>query len=140
MLNLSELQIDMNLPEVKKIVSQQDINAYAQASHDFNPIHINEEFARNTPMGGTIAHGMLILSFLSQMMSDSFGKHWLTGGKLNVKFKLPVRPGSEVTASGKISKIVDDEGVRTVTCKVQCAEQAGGIAISGDAIVRIKKD
>ncbi len=91
--DLSQLQIGQNLPEMKKHIVQEEINLYAKASRDFNPIHIDEEFARKTPLGGTIAHGMLILAYVSQMMTNSFGKEWLTGGRLNVRFKAPARPG-----------------------------------------------
>ncbi len=59
-LQLAQLSEGMNLLELKKIVTQENINLYAEASQDFNPIHIDEDFARKTPLGGTIAHGMLI--------------------------------------------------------------------------------
>jgi 3-hydroxybutyryl-CoA dehydratase len=77
-LNLSDLKTGLNLPGMQKAITQEDINLYAQASRDFNPIHINEEFARNSPAGGTIAHGMLVLAYVSQMMTVAFGKSWLT--------------------------------------------------------------
>ncbi len=57
------------------------------ASGDFNPIHVDESFAAQTPFGGTIAHGMLILAYVSEMMTLAFGQSWLSGGKLSVKFK-----------------------------------------------------
>ena len=90
-IKLSELQIGLSLPELQKQITQEDINLYATASRDFNPIHIDAEFARKTPAGGTIAHGMLILAYVSQMMTDSFGISWLTGGRFNIRFK--ARPG-----------------------------------------------
>lgn len=140
LLNLSELQVGLNLPEMHKLVTQENINRYAKASRDFNPIHINEEFARKTPAGGTIAHGMLMLAYVSQMMTDAFGKHWLTGGRFNVRFKSPARPGDEVTIQGKIEKLQPGEGLTTASCSVLCANQQGETIITGEAIVRIKND
>jgi 3-hydroxybutyryl-CoA dehydratase len=52
----SDLTEGMNLPEIQKMVTQQNVNLYAEASRDFNPIHIDEEFARKTALGGTVAH------------------------------------------------------------------------------------
>ena len=79
-LKLSDLREGMNLFESAKEIVQRNINLYAEASRDFNPIHIDEDFARKTPLGGTIAHGMLILAYVSQMMSSAFGRAWLAGG------------------------------------------------------------
>ena len=127
----------MPLPEVKKTVTQPRINLYAEASHDFNPIHIDADFAGSSPFGGTIAHGMLILAYLSEMMTSAFGQRWLTGGELNIKFKNPARPGDVITASGKIRKI-DPAGDETViTCEVLCRNQKDETIITGEASVAI---
>ena len=101
----------MNLPALKKVVTQQNINLYAEASQDFNPIHIDEDFAKKTALGGTIAHGMLILAYASQMMSDTFGRNWLTNGKLNIRFKKPARPGDN-----------PDAGLRIAGCAIRHAD------------------
>ena len=58
-LKSSIIQQGDNLPSVVKHVTQRDINLYAEVSGDFNPIHVDEAFAAQTPLGGTIAHGML---------------------------------------------------------------------------------
>ena len=73
---LSGLSEGMNLPELKKVITQQNINLYAEASQDFNPIHIDEEFAKKTPLGGTIAHGMLILSPRAVERLESYVPPW----------------------------------------------------------------
>jgi 3-hydroxybutyryl-CoA dehydratase len=137
---LSELQIGSSLPELCKHITQEDINLYAKASGDFNPIHIDEEFARKTPAGGTIAHGMLILAFASQVMTLAFGKSWLTGGRFNVRFKTPARPGDTIAVQAKIKDIQSSIGQTIVRCDVQCSNQKGETVISGEAIVRVKND
>jgi 3-hydroxybutyryl-CoA dehydratase len=104
MLDLSELKIGLSFPEAYKDIVQKDINLYAKASRDFNPIHIDEDFAKNTPLGGTIAHGMLILAYVSQMMTNAFGKSWLSGGRLNVRFKHRL-VRDIIKVQGKINKI-----------------------------------
>ena len=93
-----------SLPSVVKHVTQREINLYAEASGDFNPIHIDEAFAAKTPLGGTIAHGMLILAYASEMMTRAFGQSWLEGGRLSVRFKAAARPQDTITTSGRILK------------------------------------
>ena len=127
----------MNLPDIKKVITQENINLYAEASRDFNPIHIDEAFAKKTPLGGTIAHGMLILAYVSQMMSAAFGQSWLAGGKLSVRFKTPARPGDTITVSGRISRVEKNEGQTSIRCDVLCQNQAGESLITGEAKVRI---
>ena len=117
---LSELSEGMNLPEVKRVVTQQNISLYAEASQDFNPIHIDEAFAKKTALGGTIAHGMLILAYVSQMMTSAFGQRWLAGGHLNVRFKTPARPGDTITVSGNIRKLEKKDGQTTINCDILC--------------------
>ena len=136
-IQLSELKEELELPEITKMVTQQNINLYAEASRDFNPVHINEEFARNTPLGGTVAHGMLILAYISEMMTNAFGDRWLTGGKLDVRFKAAARPGDAIKVSGKITKLEKGEGQTTIHCSVLCSNGKGEPVITGEATLAV---
>ncbi|MBA7674477.1 hypothetical protein ES703_82691 [subsurface metagenome] len=127
----------MNLHESNRIITQANINLYAEASQDFNPIHIDEDFAKKTPLGGTIAHGMLILAYVSQMMSAAFGRSWLAGGKLNVRFKTPARPGDTIAVTGRISRIERSEGQTLIHCDVLCRNQNGEAVITGETSLRV---
>ena len=135
---LTQLREGMNLPELKKVVAQENINLYAEASRDFNPIHINEDFAKKTPLGGTIAHGMLILAYVSQMMGNAFGQSWLTGGQLTVRFKAPARPGDIITVKGIVSRIEKNKGQNSIRCAVLCRNQKGDTVITGETSVRVE--
>jgi 3-hydroxybutyryl-CoA dehydratase len=124
----------MAAPDVaplSRTLTQAMLNAYASASGDYNPIHIDEEFAKNTPMGGTIAHGMLVLSFISEMMTAAFGERWLASGSLDVRFRAPARPGDIVTARAQTQE--PKEG--RLRYAVECVSQTGEQLISGNAEV-----
>ena len=136
-LQLSELREGLALPELTKPVTQQNIKLYAEASQDFNPVHLDEEFARKSGLEGTIAHGMLILAYVSEMMTGAFGKMWLTGGKLDIRFKAPTRPGETVTVSGKITKLKKNGGQTTVTCSILCSNSKGEAIITGEAVLAV---
>jgi 3-hydroxybutyryl-CoA dehydratase len=135
-----QVQVGQNLRGMSKPIVQEEINLYAKASRDFNPIHIDEEFAKQTPLGGTIAHGMLVLAYVSQMMANNIGKDWLTGGSLNVRFKAPARPGDILSIQSTIRKIQKEAERTVISCDVLCANQKNETVISGEALVRIKNE
>ncbi|HEU0074927.1 MAG TPA: MaoC family dehydratase [Dehalococcoidia bacterium] len=116
---------------VTRLLTQPMLNAYAEASGDHNPIHIDEAFARTTPMGGTIAHGMLVLSFISEMMAGAFGERWLASGSLDVRFRAPARPGDTVTARATQQEPKDGR----LRYAVECVSQTGEALITGAAEV-----
>jgi len=132
-----ELKEGASLPTVKKNIIQGNINLYAKASGDFNPIHIDADYARKTPLGGTVAHGMLILAYVSQMMTSAFGRDWLSGGRLNVRFRAPARPGDVITVSGSIRRIEKGDGYQMIDCDVLCRNQNDEPVITGDARVKV---
>ncbi|RJQ40013.1 MAG: acyl dehydratase [Dehalococcoidia bacterium] len=133
-----ELKAGVSLPELKRKVTQADINLYARASGDYNPIHIDPEFAKKTPLGGTIAHGMLILGYVSEMLTGAFGMDWLESGKLDVRFKAPARPENTVTVSGKITAVGDGNGAKLVKIDIECHNQNNETVITGEASVMVK--
>ena len=121
------------LSPVSKKITQEKVNQYAEASGDFNPLHIDPEFAKTTFYGGTIAHGLLSLAFISEMMTKAFAKGWLAGGKMTVSFLAPVRPGDSITARGIVKKKKEEDGQRIVVCEVFCENQKGEKVIAGEA-------
>ena len=119
------------LTAVTRALTQDKINRYALAGGDRNPLHTDPEFAARTPFGGTIAHGMLVLAYLSTMLTAAFGRRWLAGGRLKVRFRGPARPGDTVIAAGRISSSADGR----VVCAVECTNQKGEALVSGEAEV-----
>ncbi len=119
------------LPAVVKVLTQEKIDRYARAGGDRNPLHTDPEFAAGTQFGGTIAHGMLVLAYLSEMMTAAFGSRWLASGRLKVRFRAAARPGDTVTASGRV---VRREGGRTF-CAAECRNQRGEVLLSAEAEV-----
>ena len=137
---LTEIQEGKALNSVVKHIAQENINLYAEASGDFNPIHIDESFAGRTPLGGTIAHGMLSLAYVSEMMTSAFGQNWLSEGRLRAKFKEPARPGDTLTIEGKINCIEQKDDVSYANCTFECRNQKGDMIVTGEAIVKFSSD
>ena len=135
-----ELDIGVILPELERVVTQEHINLYASASGDFNPIHIDPEFAKKTQLGGTVAHGMLILAYLSEFMTWNFGKRWVTGGSLNARFKGAAYPGDTITVKGTVTGMEKQGDDVVFECDVLCVNQKNEPVITCVTNVRGKND
>ncbi len=118
-----------SLVPVTRTLSQEKISRYAAAGGDNNPLHVDPAFAAATRFGGTIAHGMLVLAYISEMMTAAFGEGWVSRGRVKARFRGPARPGDTVTASGAVTRV---QGGRVV-CEVECRNQDGEALISGEA-------
>ena len=114
------------LPKLVKTISQAQLNAYAQASGDYNPLHLDPGFAAKTQFGGVIAHGMLTLAFISEMMAEGFGRPWLETGTLNVRFKGAAYLGDQVTTWGRVTKEERLPQERRIGCAVGVRNLATG--------------
>jgi 3-hydroxybutyryl-CoA dehydratase len=129
------------LPSVRRRISQHKINLYAEASGDHNPIHVDKDYAARTPLGGTVAHGMMILAYASQMLTEAFGQWWLKGGRLDVRFKKPARPGDMVTVRGQIFGLPKKTNGRSwIGCRFWCENQENENLIVGDAFVPVPQE
>ena len=131
------MQTDTALPIVQRTITQDQIERYAKASGDYNPIHLDERFAATSQFGGRIAHGMLIAASISDMMTAAFKVDWLNAGRLKLRFRAPVFPGDTITTSGTVKAVRMVDGREQVTCAVAVRRQGGETAITGDAIVTI---
>lgn len=96
---------------------QTQIDLYADASQDHNPIHVDPQFAATTPYGRPIAHGLLVLGVLSDALQAEIGPPWQHGGQLEVKFVGPVFVGDVVQMNAAVNAVVDGR----VQCELTCA-------------------
>lgn len=102
-------------------------------SGDYNPIHVDNNYARQTPFGGTIAHGMMVLAYISEMMLSTFGSQWLSTGWLSVRFKSPARSGKQIRVEGKVNLVERVDKQIRIVCAVGCQDEAGNVITTGEA-------
>lgn len=134
---LEQIVPGMPLASFSKTPTQQRINLYAKMSGDYNPIHVDANYAKQTPFGGTIAHGMLVLSYISEMMLLTFGSPWLATGWLSIRFKSPALSGKQVKVEGKVRSVERGDKQTKVVCHVTCRDEAANPIIIGEAGVAI---
>lgn len=131
------MEIEQDLPSIEKQVTQERIKRYAQASGDFNPVHLDAAFAAKTPFGRTIAHGMMGVAFISEMMTRAFESRWLEGGHLKMRFKAPIYAEDLVTTFGHLKEVTEERGSRYARYAVGCRSPRGEEVIVGEATVRL---
>lgn len=81
-----------------RMIDQQAVDTYAQVSGDDNPLHVDPDFARTTPFGSTIAHGLLVLSLIGQEIEAALGPD-VPLDELEAAFVGPVPVGAQVHIS-----------------------------------------
>ena len=116
-------------------VTDEVIRKFAEVSGDFNPIHLDEEFAKTTRFGKRIAHGMLSGAFISAVLGNEFRERKIVYLSQTMKFVAPVFIGDTVTATGTITNIREDKNI--VTLETVCTNQNGDVLVKGEAAVMI---
>ena len=117
---------------IRKIITDRDIEQFAEISTDHNPVHLDDEYARDTIFEGRIAHGMLTAGLVSAVIGEQLPGHGTIYMSQNLKFLAPVRPGDLVHAEVKVVDMVIDK--RRVKLDCRC-EVNGKNVLVGEAIV-----
>lgn len=122
-------------PLVKSPVTHNQLVKYAGASGDFNPLHTDPKVGEFIGVGGIIAHGMLIMGFVGQLLSDYVGPAALR--KFNVRFKGMTRLDDVITCTGTITEKYEANGEGFIGGKVQAADQNGDVKVTGSFIAAL---
>ncbi|HEX8566171.1 MAG TPA: MaoC family dehydratase [Pyrinomonadaceae bacterium] len=118
-----------------KQITDSVVRAFADLSGDYNPIHIDEEFAKTTRFGRRIAHGMISGALISAVLGYEFKERRVVYLSQTMKFVAPVFIDDTVTASATVKNIRKDKNI--VTLETVCTNQNGETTLKGEAIVMI---
>ncbi len=121
--------------KLEKLITENMVSNYANVSGDFNPIHLDDEYAKNTEFKNKIVHGMLLISNINEIMYLNFNDNWNKKGSLKIKFRSPLFVNSKLITNLKIKKIDKNNDGTLYTCEVMCNDVDGNILISGIASV-----
>ena len=118
-----------------KTVTNDDIQKFAHVSGDHNPIHLDDEYAKQTRFGRRIAHGMLGASLISAVIANQLPGHGSIYLGQTLDFVSPVFPGDKITASVTVISIREDKPI--VKLETVCVNQHDEVVIKGEATVLI---
>ena len=128
---IEEMEIGMSR-HVEKTITDRDIELFAEISTDRNPVHLDDDYARDTIFEGRIAHGMLTAGLISAVIGEQLPGHGSVYLGQSLKFKAPVRPGDRIRAEVTVREI--DYARRRVTLDCVCSIKDKPV-LTGEALV-----
>ena len=108
-------------PEITQTIDRAVIDDYARRSADFNPLHVDEEYAARGPFGTIVAHGPIALQTFFEAAREWFGGPLPAGCGVDVAYRGPVRAGDSVSCRGSTAT----EHAATVVVTATCTNQHG---------------
>ena len=116
-----------------KTITETDVYLFAGISGDFNPLHLNEEFAKLTPFKTRIAHGALPQSLIAPVLGMKLPGLGTVAIEVSSRSKAPTFFGDTVTATAEVVKKLEDE--RWVRMGLTWTNQRGETIGTGEAVV-----
>jgi 3-hydroxybutyryl-CoA dehydratase len=122
--------------EITRVVGAGDIEAFSEVSGDVNPVHLDDAYARTTPFGERIAHGMLSAAYISAVLGTKLPGPGAVYLSQQLRFRRPVRIGDPVTARVTVKALDDKRGHATLEtlCQVN-----GKTVVDGEALVMVPR-
>ncbi|MDP9119749.1 MAG: MaoC family dehydratase N-terminal domain-containing protein [Actinomycetota bacterium] len=115
--SVRDVTVRSDIPSLSRVVTREDVKAYADAGGDHNPLHRDETVARAAGFPGIVAHGMFTMGHLAAFVS-----RWAGGPerirRLTAQFRAPVYMGEEIVAAGRVKAVDVERGVALIECWV----------------------
>ncbi len=132
---LEDLEVGMKAT-TSMVITGEKIDTFAEVIGDFNPIHVDAEYAAQTMFGRRIAHGALSASLISNVLGNDLPGPGAVFVELNLRFRRPAFIDDEVTAVAEVVEINEKTG----RVRMKCHCEVGGKQICrGDAGVVVSK-
>ncbi len=130
-ITIEEIEMGMTR-SLRKVVTDEDIEMFAQVSTDRNPVHMDDDYANDTIFQGRIAHGMLTAGLISAVIGEQLPGHGTVYMGQTLKFLAPVRPGDMVHTEVEVVDI--EHAKRRVKLDCRCMVDGKNVLV-GEAIV-----
>jgi len=130
--------MDLNIGDefsITREVTDELIREFAELSGDHNPIHLDDNFAKNTRFGQRIAHGMLSGAFISAVLGNEFRDLRIVYLSQTMRFTTPTFIGDTITTTARVKAIREDKGI--VTLETECRKQTGEVTLTGESAIMI---
>ena len=133
MFDITNILVGHEIPEVIiEPLQQQDLIKYAKASGDYNPIHLDKNFANNIGLDNVIVHGMLIMAHLGKSIANSMTMSYLK--HFSVQFSSITNLGEKLICSGQVIKIEKYKEKKIISLNLKVLNLSNDVKILGRAI------
>ena len=122
-----------------KTITEEDVMKFAEVSGDYNPLHVNPEFAKTQMFGEQVAHGVISVGLISAVLGMELFGPGILYGEQSVRFIKPVYFGDELTAVATVKeKYTKKEGkLKFIRCTTQVFNQDEEMVTDGEAVVMV---
>jgi len=131
-LTIDQLTIGQNA-SFAKTITEADVYMFAGITGDFNPAHVNEDYAKDTIFKGRIAHGMLAAGLISAVLGMQLPGPGSIYMKQDLKFTAPVKFNDTITATVTVKEKIEEKNRVILDCVV--TNQDGAVVLSGEALI-----
>lgn len=119
--------------QIEVSVTDEMVRKFAEVTGDYNPVHLDEEYAKSTRFGQRIAHGMLSAGFISNALATHLGPGGIYLAQ-TLKFLNPVYIGDHLIISLKVLNIREEKGIGVVETLVT-KKGSGEVCVKGEATI-----
>ena len=119
--------------QIVKTITEGDIQLFARATGDFNPVHLDQAYAEKTMFKGRIAHGLFSVGLISTILGNILPGHGTIYLSQEVKFLAPVKIGDTITAKVEVIEVIPEK--KRAKFRTSCMNQDGKLVVDGIAWV-----
>jgi acyl dehydratase len=131
-LSYEQLEVGMSA-SFAKTLTETDVYMYAGISGDFNPIHVDREYARETQFGRRLVHGGLVQALMSMVVGTMLPGVGTVALEVKTRFKSPVFLGDTITVTAEISEKI--QRTKWIRIKSTAYNQDGKLVVAGEGLV-----
>ena len=135
--SLKELSVGQTVTREYRI-TESEVSAFADASGDHNPLHLDEEYAGRTRFGRRIAHGMLLGSYISALIGMELPGEGTIYMKQELNFLRPVYYGDVIRVEIRVAELIQEK--KRAVLSTNCYNQENEQVIAGTAMVKPRED
>ncbi len=116
-------------------ISRHTLALYCGASGDTNPMHVDIDFALAAGYADVFCHGMLVMAYLGQAVTDAFPPGVLRA--FTTRFAAITQLGATITCEGRVAEILEQAGERRARIILAAVNEAGDVKLKGEAVVAL---
>jgi len=116
-------------------ITRHRLALYCGASGDHNPIHVDIDFAKQAGFPDVFAHGMLVMGYLGQALTDAVGQ--LRIRSFSTRFAAITQLGAQLTCEGTVTELIEQGGEKRAKLALTTKDQTGEVKLAGEAVIAL---
>ncbi len=116
-------------------ITRHTLALYCGASGDHNPIHVDSDFAKAAGFPDVFVHGMLVMAYLGEAMTDAIGPQALRS--FSTRFTAITQLGASLTCEGHVAELFEASGETRARLTLTAKDETGDVKLAGEAVVAL---